>query len=392
MTRLWLVPVLCAAACSSSPSAPVCAAERARTVPIGLEDVTFPVGPYLGHTTATTVAVGWETAAAGSTDLEYGPDAAYGLTATGPAGTMHQLVVSGLAPATVYHYRACTDGVCTADLTFSTTPERGQPFHFAVMADSQDNPDIVHTNVENMLLEQPIVVLVAGDIVGDGNVREQFKERFFDPARRLLHYLPIYVAAGNHEQSQPLLENFRDYLMFPIDPADPHETSYTAVWGDAFFLAVDTNDINFSPIISERAPLWQWITRQVASPAARAARWRFAFMHYPPDSRCFPSLEYPSTAVKDYVVPLLREHGFHALFGGHEHNYERLDYDGFAAFITGGGGGGLETPEACVRDVPESKAFAAVHHHLAVALDCDRAVVRAVGLDGVAFDEHVIAP
>ena len=157
-------------------------------------------------------------------------------------------------------------------------------------------------------------------------------------------------------------------------------------------MIIDTNDTTFSPIWGEDSALWVWIKAQVASKAALDAKWRFAFMHYPPDSRCFPTNEYPSTAVKDYLVPLLRGYRFHASFHGHEHTYERLEYDGFPVFITGGGGGDLDTSDVCVRDVPESLVQQSVHHHLAVDLGCDAAVVRAVDLDGNVLDEVTLLP
>jgi hypothetical protein len=374
--------------------APVCLAERTHTVPIGeAEDATFWVGPYLQHTTTGSVAIAWETETAGSTSVEYGPDAAYGEAAEGPAGAMHQLELTGLRPASLYHYRACTDGTCTADLTFSTAPERAQPFRLAVYGDTQTEFDVHRAVVETLIASQPILVLHAGDVVGDGNERALFKTEFFDPRRRLGHYTPVYVSAGNHEQKQFKLENFRDYFIFPHDPADPaHETSYAFTFGDAFIVVVDTNDVSFSPVMGEEAAIWAWLKAQVASAAAQEAKWRFALMHYPPDSRCFPSNEYPSTSVKDHVVPLLRENRFHASFHGHEHSYERLEYEGFPAFITGGGAGGLDMEDVCVREVPESVFQRSVHHHLTVDLGCDSAVVRAVGLDGLPFDEVTLLP
>jgi acid phosphatase type 7 len=395
----WLVMALRVCAVALTVGAcqgrePICLESRAFTVPIGAaEDTTFWVGPYLQHTTTESVAIGWETEASGSTSVEYGADEAYGGVAEGPAGPMHQLVVTGLRPATLYHYRACTDGTCTADLTFSTAPERAQPFRFVVYGDTQTEFEVHRAMVEAVIGDQPVMMLHAGDVVGDGNDRSLFKTEFFDPRRRLGHHTPVWVAAGNHEQKQFWLENFRDYFMFPFDPADPvREPSYSFTFGDAFFLVVDTDDTSFSPLMGEEAVLWTRIKAAVASRAAVEAKWRFAIMHYPPDSRCLLEGEYPPSSVRDYVVPLLRASGFHASFHGHVHLYERLDYDGFPAIITGGGAGGLEDPVNCAREVAESVALTSVHHRLIVDLGCDRAVIRAVDLDGHLLDEVGLVP
>jgi hypothetical protein len=389
-----VVVVVVAALSACEERAPVCAAGRTHTVPIGAtEDATFWVGPYLQHTTMESAVITWETEAAGGTTVEYGADEAYGAVAEGAAGTMHQVELTGLRAATLYHYRACTDGTCTADLTFSTAPERAQPFRFAVYADSQTEFAVHRAVVETVIASQPILTLHAGDIVGDGNERALFKTEFFDPRRRLGHSTPVYVAAGNHEQKQFDLANFRDYFAFPPGPADPaHATSYAFGFGDAFFVALDTNDVSFSPVMGEEAAVWAWLKTQVASEAARAAKWRFAFMHYPPDSRCLLENEYPPSSVREHVVPLLREHGFHASFHGHVHHYERFDYDGFPAFIAAGGGGALDADDVCTREVAASVTQRSVHHHLTVDLGCDSAVVRAVGLDGVVFDEVTLVP
>jgi hypothetical protein len=306
---------------------------------------------------------------------------------------MHQVVVTGLRAATLYHYRVCTDGTCTGDLVFATAPERAQPFRFVAYGDSQTNFDVHLQVVESIVASQPILALHAGDVVGDGNERALFKTEFFDPRRRLGHSTPIYVSAGNHEQKQFDLSNFRDYFRFTHDAADPmHETSYAFVYGDAFFVAVDTNDTSFSPLMGEEAALWSFFKAQVTSKAAQEAKWRFAFMHYPPDSRCLLENEYPPSSVRDYVVPLLRENRFHASFHGHVHLYERLEHEGFPSIITGGGAGGLEDPAVCTRDVAASRVMTSVHHRLIVDLGCDAATIRAVDLDGTVIDEVPLTP
>ena len=367
-------------------------------VPVGPVDLTFHVGPHLMHTTTESVTVVWESEQPGSTRLEYGRDERYGQVVTGPEGTMHEVAATGLKPATIYHYRACTNERCTADLSFSTPPLPGQKFRFVVYGDSRSDP-VSHGAVADMIVESaPSVVINVGDIVASGE-REQFKIEHFDPTRRLGQHVPIYVAIGNHEwkESDGLAEldvpNFREYLAFPKDPAHrKDELSYSFTWGDAFFLildnTVDGGDI-FFPLGTAEPPLAQWLREQVESEEAHKAKWRFAAMHYPPGSPCHEDWA-NVVATRDHVVPLLRENGFHALFTGHVHDYERQDWDGFPVIITGGGGASLEECTECTGATPELVEQVCTYHHVTVDLGDETAHVRAINLDGEVFDELTI--
>ena len=367
-------------------------------VPLGPEDETFHVGPYLGHTTTESVAIGWETEAAGDTRVDYGADGSYGATATGEPGTMHEVTLTELAPATVYHYRACTNDTCTRDLTFATAPEPGQPFRFAVYGDSRSDPAQHRTVVESILQSAPAVVINVGDVVGHGGNRNEYKEMHFDPLRVLGHYLPVYVAIGNHEwKEQNEMATFREYMIFPEDPDVPvSELSYAVTFGDAYFLVMDNTldgfHIFFPFGFGDGPPLWQWLQKAARSPEAQAARWRFAFFHYPPDSPChedWTNLQ----AMREHVIPVLADAGFQAIFAGHVHNYERQSHSGIPAIISGGGGAGLQNYEDCDPDRIESlEQFSIEHHHVTVDLDGDTALVQAVDLDGDVFDVVELTP
>ncbi len=376
-----------------------CRPDDVHRISFGQEDTAFFVGPYLGHTTGTSVAVGWETELEGSTVLEYGADESYGSSVEGEAGTMHQVVVAGLEPDTRYHYRACTDGICTSDLMFSTAPLPGQPFRFAVYGDTRSDPSQHRAVSLNIVADEPALVFNVGDIVADGNIREEFKQMHFDPTRLMGHYAPVYVAIGNHERKDTEGVHFVDYLMMPEDPDVPQpETSFSFVWGDAFFLVFDATldrlDSIFFPIDDFEPPLWLWLNEQVTSSAAQNARWRFAFTHYPADSVCGNPEEYgwPEAAVREYIIPLLAQNGFQVYFAGHVHDYERFDFDGFLVFTTGGGGAGLDQEDSCHKEVAEARMLRCIHHHMTVDLGCDSAHIRAVDVDGRVFDQVTLHP
>ncbi|MBN2498455.1 MAG: metallophosphoesterase family protein [Deltaproteobacteria bacterium] len=378
-----------------------CRPEARYRVPCGEADWTFHVGPYLGHTTTSSVAIGWETLEAGSTRVEYGLDASYGGEVQAEPGTMHQVEVEGLEQGQLYHYRACTDARCTADLTFASAPGPDVPLRFAVYGDCQDRPEVHEQVVEQLLAAEPSLALVVGDTVGDGRNREEFKSLYFDPARRLAHHLPRYAAIGNHDRKDVEAVHYRDYNILPEDPDVPQaETSYSFVYGNAFFLVFDNTldhyDLFFPPVEGIDPPLWAWMCEQAASEPARAAQWRFAFAHYPADSSCYgQDHEYgpPDSAMRAFVLPMLWENGFHAYFHGHMHCYERFEFDGHLVIDTGGGGGTLEDESNCTDAGPsEARFHSCVYHGLIVDLGCDRAEVSARDVAGQVIDRVWILP
>jgi predicted phosphodiesterase len=362
-------------------------------VPIGPVDRAFFAGPWLGETTPTSVTVSWQTDLPGDAVVEVGSDATYGRRAEGSAdATLHEVRVTGLAPEALYHYRACTGATCTGDLTFATAPLPGRPFRFAVYGDSQTGAD-VHARLSARLVEdRPALVLHTGDVVGYGADRASYITEFFEPVRPRNHYVPTFPVPGNHDWKEriDLLQNFRDHFALPVDPGVPlPEASYAFSYGDAFFLALDNTldggDFFFPLGGAKTPPLWDWLQAQVASEAARGARWRFAFFHYPPQSACQETWM-QMQATRDVVLPLLQQHGFHAVFTGHTHEYEHQLYDRVHVFVTGGGGGGLDTDESCTNALPELVMRRSEHHHLVVELGDGQATVRAVSVDGEEFD------
>jgi hypothetical protein len=382
-------------ACSES-SGGGCREDDRYIVPFGDEDLTFHVGPYQEYTTTTTVNIGWETLESGDTRLEYGKDDSYGKEVTGEAGTMHQVEITGLKPASLYHYRACTGQQCTGDLVFSTAPESGQPIRLAFYGDCQDGPAEHRKVIEQIMADEANMVLVVGDTVSDGQFREQFKERYYDPARPLAHSIPRYAAIGNHDRKDREAVHWIDYHIFPEDSDVPQaETSYSFVYGDAFFLVLDNTldhfDFFFPLSEGDEPPLWMWLQEQAASEAAQNARWRFAFAHYPAISSCYDADDnetMPESAMREFVLPLLWENGFQSYFSGHVHCYERLDFDGHPVFITGGGGGGLE--DECILDISQSQLTNCVHHHTLVELGCEQARIWARDFDGNILDQIVL--
>lgn len=78
-------------------------------------------GPASFPVTSCSATIGWYTTKAGDSVVEYGTSPAYGQTASDAAAVLaHQIELTSLLPDTTYHYRVITDGVASADRTFTT--------------------------------------------------------------------------------------------------------------------------------------------------------------------------------------------------------------------------------------------------------------------------------
>ena len=94
-------------------------------------DVTPPViiaGPSVSEIMETAAVITWSTDEAGSTVVEYGTTAEYGLSATEAEGTEHRVKLTELTAGTTYHFRVGTadasgNAVWSGDATFETERE-----------------------------------------------------------------------------------------------------------------------------------------------------------------------------------------------------------------------------------------------------------------------------
>ena len=77
-------------------------------------------------TTATTALVTWDTDEPATSLVEYGPDSNYGSSVSdGALVTSHSLLITGLTPASLYHFRVCSEDAgmsqaCSLDDVFVT--------------------------------------------------------------------------------------------------------------------------------------------------------------------------------------------------------------------------------------------------------------------------------
>jgi PKD repeat protein len=279
-------------------------------------------GPYLSGAGTSGTLINIKTSLSTNATVEYAVESyynssgAYSLSASdGLTTQLHHIPLSGLEPATTYHYRVNYQGISTPDFHFRTLPASGN-FTFAVYADTQDNPPLYyqsqrHRLIADSLAQDPDIAftVIAGDLVGDGNDLSDW-DRFFEAAGSMLSGIYVFPALGNHEDHSPF---YSEIFSLP--------DYYSLDCSNAHFTVLDTT----GNITAQTA----WLESDLDSPQP----WKFVFFHHPMYSASGWS------DLKEDWEPLFAGHAVEAVWNGHHHSYQRYLKNGIMYSIIGTGGG-----------------------------------------------------
>ncbi len=304
--------------------------ERSTSFPAGAEPdqviLTWSGDPQ------TTQAINWRTApsvTAGAVEFRRAdaPDAApRRVDATYKAiedrllkndPTVHRWTaeISGLEPATRYAYRVGTGAADTwGEWTeFATAPSNAVDFSFIYLGDPQKGLDEWGKLVEHSYERFPksAFYVVAGDLVNDGNWRNEWDE-FFAGSTSVFQRVPVVPCLGNHDVDDNMeaalyLESFALPASGPstIGP----ERAFSFAYGNALFVVLDSN----LSIDDQSA----WLEEQLAQ---SAATWKFAIYHHP----AYPSAPHRQNEdVRDLWGALFDKYHVDIALQGHDHAYMR---------------------------------------------------------------------
>ena len=371
-------------------------AERAPLVPLD-PDFTMKVDPFLQFGTEGSMTVVWETSRPSSSLLRWGekvlggdenrhlPHSVEGAS----KGFIHTVTLEGLDPGTGYFYQVESEDsegriLVSPILTFQTAVEEGTPFAFAVISDTQSNP-VVSGEIAEMAWEmRPHFLVHPGDLVGTGSNKRHWLKEFFPSMNPLLARVPMYPVLGNHEQDARF---YYEYMALPQP-----EYFYDFRYGAAHFFMVDSNR-NVDPGSEQ----YRWLEKRLAS---SKAKWKFVSYHHPSytsDENDYGDMwSGPSTHGDLRVralMPLFDKYEVDIVWNGHIHSYERtwplkggkvVEAGGTIYMITGGGGGGLETPGP-IRPWFQNNVRRG-HHWCYVAINGGTLEMKAFDLEGRLFD------
>ena len=337
-------------------------------------------GPYLQSTTRDSVIVVWQTDPAGDSVVEYGETGYTEVLSYTTPVTTHLMRVSGLAAGTTYMYRVSTGGAVLHDATWTTAPDPGGAFDFTVIGDSGTGSRAQGDVAAQMLALDPDFILHTGDVIYPDGQAAGYDPRFFTPYRDLLDRRPVFPSLGNHDYHTAEAQPYLDVFYLP-EASSGGERYYSFDWGDAHFVALDTNQ----PYALGSAQ-YDWL---VSDLSASTATWKFVFFHH-----AFYSSG-PHGVFDGYVqhmraalAPVFAQHSVDIVFSGHDHDYERSKpIDGVIYIVSGGGGATLYPVGAS-----DFTAYSAsVHHTVQVRFRSCILSLRAVDANGTVFDQIGLA-
>lgn len=354
----------------------------------------WTVEPYLCFATQDSVSIVCEVPVKAGVTVRYrAAGGSFREVKTGPEVGIHTVTLEGLAAGEAYYYQviAADDAGGRIESTlssFQTAVPPGRAFTFAMIGDTQAQPEVVRRISELAWSHRPNFVCVAGDLVTTGAEKTHWTEHFFPNMRPLIERVPLFPALGNHEGNA---KHYYDYMNLP----DP-EYYYSYSYGDADFFVLDTQ----KPLGSA-SEQYTWLENALRG---SKAVWKFVIHHkpvYTSDENDYGNTWIGPSELGDgnvrNLVPLYERYGVDIVFNGHIHVYERtfpirenraVERNGVVYLTIGGGGGHLE--EFAPFNPWFSEKKARTHHFCHISVNGGLLRVQAIDDKGTLFDQFEI--
>lgn len=350
----------------------------------------YLIDPYLQFGTQSSMTVMWETSVVADGHLYFGETSDCNTkSGTSSSAKIHELTIKNLKPGTQYFYKTVSirdDEKIESDVkTFQTDGGPKTPYAFAIISDTQGNPKVSGAIAQLAWEQRPNFMIHPGDLVSTGRIKRQWVEDYFQSMNPLVSRVPFYPVLGNHEQNA---DHYYRYMSLP----EP-EYYYTFNYGNAQFFMVDTNK-KCDPASEQ----YKWLEKALKQ---SKAQWKFACHHHPPyssDENDYGNLWKTNKSRRGdlnarHLTALYDKYNIDIVWNGHIHSYERtwqikggnpVDKDAPFYMITGGGGGGLETPGPF--RTPFEHIVKRGHHYCMVWINGSKLSFKAYDLEGKLFD------
>lgn len=251
----------------------------------------------------------------------------------------------------------------------SVSGASGESDCIVIYGDTRTHHDIHRKIVGQIMKFEPQAVFVTGDLVGNGNEKEDWK-LFNEIAGPLMRSTEFYPMLGNHEKNSPLY--FNNFTL------PGNKRWYTVEKNGIRFVVLDSN-WRIGPGSEQR----QWLEKKLRN-IPKKVKFVIVLFHHPPFSSGFHQDE---RRLQSKLVPVLESCGIDAVFTGHAHAYERLFRNDIYYVITGGGGAPLH-PQA--EKSPYSQVFWSVYNFCVLRVVENDLVVQAYDLDMNVIDSFRI--
>jgi len=293
-------------------------------------------GPYLQMAGSDRMMLRWRTPFAQNSRVQLGaaPGALTQVVDDLTVTTEHTILLTGLAPETVYFYSVGdTSGVAAGDdgeHWFRTSPLAGaqRPGRFWLLGDAGTGT-VDQLAVRDAYLNYSgssvtdLMVLLGDNAYGIGT-DAQYQHGIFDVYAETLRNTPLLSTRGNHDGSA---STYYDIFDFPTAGengglASGSEAYYAFDFGNVHFISLDSDS-------TDRSPNGAMATWLAADLAATAQPWIVVYFHHPPytkgthDSDNFADSGGRLVEMRENILPILEDGGVDLVFSGHSHSYER---------------------------------------------------------------------
>lgn len=319
--------------------------------------------------------------------------------------TRHLIEITDLIPGEMYHLAVGIDDGTGSyyppqfldgmwdPIQVETLAEDVWPIRIAVFGDSGFGQEITYQLAEQMASHDLDFILHTGDVVyhvfEQANVQEAFAIKYFQTLSPILKRFPLYPVPGNHEYETVTMVEDQPYYfrVFPLVSGSP---SFVAADAELRrWYAVELEPLQF--LMLDTQLFWRGTgsAEQTAWLAERLSNDRFKVsipvFHVPP----FTSGKHGSDGVfvqRDWL-PLFEQASVPIAFSGHDHNYERLSFNGITYIVSGGGSSVLYPAN---NTLPNSQYFARRTHFILLEIYPEYLEISAITPDGEILDWHKV--
>lgn len=224
--------------------------------------------------------------------------------------------LEGLTADTDYEYRIAWQDPDGGEKTtrwrhVRTAPDGNAPVTFMYLGDPQNGLEEWSRNFAAAIERHPEVrfVLIAGDIVDDGEARTQWDD-LFGGAGEAFATVPLVPVLGNHDHIGRGEELFTRIFVLPEDGPTIPEHVYQVRFGPVQVAVLDSTLLDTLPAQAA------WADRVLDSDAP----WRMASFHHPIWA---PNGPRDNPQVRASLMPVLERRGAVMVLNGHDHSYMR---------------------------------------------------------------------
>lgn len=344
-------------------------------------ELEVPAGGYLLYRPTATAAAGWFLQAL---DLE---------------SARHQIELVGLTPGAEYQVRVGLGespadlrapwlyGSRWGDLVFETPALDPPELRIGVIGDSGYGQSATHDLAQLMAGYQLDFVLHTGDLTYRVNEEadpfEAYAKKYFMSLAPLLTTLPVYPVPGNHEYDRETYWLDRPFYFYAFAgvgiQGSANESWYSFSEAGIQFLMLDSQTFHG---VGGRTEQTAWLDQRLAEPGFRFS---IPVFHTPPFTSGLHREDGKVLAAE--WLPRFEAAGVPLVLSGHDHNFERILYNGITYVVSGGGSRTLYSESGLI---PGSQTFAKQTHFVLLEITGAQISVEAINLADEVLDRATI--